>query len=45
MDEFKGLELLSPYLGSSLIGEIKPLLVGEVVAIQKLNGIGDETSA
>ena len=42
LDEFEGLELLSPYLGLSLIGDIKPLLVEEVMTIQKLNDIDDE---
>ncbi len=42
MDEFEGLELLSPYLGLTLIGDIKPLLVNEAMMIQKLIGIDDE---
>jgi hypothetical protein len=42
MDEFEGLELLSPYLGLTLIGDIKPLLVNEAMTIQKLIGIDDE---
>ena len=33
MDEFDSLELLPPYLGLSLIGDIKPLLVNEAMAI------------
>lgn len=36
MDEFAGLELLSPYTGLSLIGDIKPVLVGEAVTIQRM---------
>ncbi|MDX8386654.1 MAG: nucleotidyl transferase AbiEii/AbiGii toxin family protein [Gallionella sp.] len=36
MDEFEGLELLSPYTGLSLIGDIKPTLVEEAITIQKL---------
>lgn len=36
MDEFDGLELLSPYLGLTLIGDIKPVLVNEAISIQKL---------
>lgn len=42
MDEFDGLELQSPYLGLSLIGDIKPLLVNEAMTIQNLIGIDDE---
>ena len=42
MDEFEGLELLSPYLGLTLIGDIKPLLVNEAMTIQKLIEIDDE---
>lgn len=44
MDEFEGLELLSPYTVLSLIRDIKPVLVGAAVTIQKLNGADDETS-
>lgn len=42
MDEFEGLELQSPYLGLTLIGDIKPVLVNEAMTIQKLIGIDDE---
>lgn len=45
MDEFEGLELLPPYLGLTLIGDIKPLLVNEAMTIQKLNGVDDENHA
>lgn len=45
MNEFEGLELLSPYLGLTLIGDIKPLLVNEAMTIQKLNEIDDENHA
>jgi len=43
MDEFEGLELFSPYLGLTLIGDIKPLLVNEAIAIQELR-IDDENN-
>jgi Nucleotidyl transferase AbiEii toxin, Type IV TA system len=43
MDEFEGLELLSPYPGLALIGDIKPLLVNEAMTIQKLNGDDNES--
>lgn len=36
MDEFGGLELLTPYLGTTLIGDVKPALVGEALRIQNL---------
>lgn len=36
MDEFEGLELLSPYLGTTLIGDVKPALTNEALRIQKL---------
>ena len=42
MDEFDGLELLPPYKESTLIGDIKPALVAEAFAIQKLNEIDNE---
>ena len=42
MDEFEGLELLSPYLELTLIGDLKPLLVNEAMTIQELIGIDDE---
>lgn len=42
MDEFDGLELLSPYLGLTLIGDIKPLLVKEAMIIQQLHKVDDE---
>lgn len=42
MDEFDGLELLPSYLGLTLIGDIKPLLVSESIAVQKLIGDTDE---
>ena len=45
MDEFEGLELFSPYLGLKLIGDIKPLLVNEAIAIQELKRIDDENTA
>lgn len=45
MDEYEGLELLSPYLGLTLIGDIKPLLASEVIAIQELKRIDDENHA
>jgi hypothetical protein len=45
MDEFEGLELFSPYLGLTLIGDIKPLLVNEAIAIQELKRIDDENNA
>lgn len=42
MDEFEGLERLPPYLGLTLVGDIKPLLVNEAMTIQKLIGVDDE---
>jgi hypothetical protein len=45
IDEFEGLELLSPYLGLTLIGDIKPLLMNEAITIQKLKRIDDENHA
>lgn len=36
MDEFEGLELLSPYLGTTLIGDVKPALTNGALRIQKL---------
>jgi hypothetical protein len=45
MDEFDNLELLSPYQGLSLIGEIKPLLVDEALLIQGLDRGEDENHA
>lgn len=45
MDEFEGLELISPYLGLTLIGDIKPVLVNEAIAIQGLKGVDDENHA
>ncbi len=45
MDEFEGLELLSPYLGLTLIGDVKPVLVNEAIAIQELKKIDDENHA
>lgn len=42
MEEFEGLELLSPYLGLTLIGDIKPLLVKEAITMQKLSGLENE---
>ncbi|MEO8331317.1 MAG: nucleotidyl transferase AbiEii/AbiGii toxin family protein [Gallionella sp.] len=42
MDEFEGLEFISPYVGLSLIGDIKPVLVNEAITIQKLNDIDNE---
>ena len=45
IDEFDGLELLSPYLGLTLNGNIKPSLVREALAIQGLNGGDDESQS
>lgn len=42
MSEFEGLELLPPYSGLTLIGDIKPLLVNEAMAIQELNWNDDD---
>lgn len=36
MDEFEGLDLLAPYLGTTLIGDVKPALVNEALRLQNL---------
>ncbi len=36
MDEFEGLKLLTPYQGTTLLGDVKPALVNEALRIQHL---------